>query len=48
MTKQEIKTGESSEEYIVVLEGIVVDNEISMIAPDGAAEMEVNKLQIQD
>ncbi len=48
ITKQEIETGEASEEYIVVTRGIKADNEISMIAPEGAEEMEINKLPSQD
>ena len=41
ITKQQIETGEASEEYIVVIRGIEVDNEISLIAPEKAKGMEV-------
>ena len=48
ITKQQIETGEASEEYIVVTRGIEANNEISMIAPEGAEEIEINKLPRQD
>ncbi len=48
ITKQQIETGEASEEYIVVDKGVNADNEISMIAPEGAEEMEINRLKEQD
>lgn len=32
--KQEIKTGESSDEFIVVTKGLTVNNEVSLIAPE--------------
>jgi len=44
ITKQEIETGEASEEFIVVNKGINENNEISMIAPEGAEEMGVKRL----
>lgn len=48
ITKHQIETGEASEEYIVITRGLEENEEISMIAPDGAEEMEINRLPRQD
>jgi len=43
--KQEIKTGQSSEEFIVVLEGLKQNDEIALIAPEDEELMEINLIR---
>ena len=42
--KQEIKTGQSSEEFIVVLDGLKENDEIALIAPEDEELMEIRSL----
>lgn len=45
--KREVKTGESSEEYIEIKNGLEAEQEISLLAPENAEKLEMKKTSMQ-